>query len=148
MKRNLVVAMSLVMGMTGTFAHAAPRATYRWTDPTNVGAAWEAPTAANVSHTIYLNNCKPNGCTIHPGNDNATTDTSSIPNGNASVSAYSGSDANWQALMAEWNNQQMLDFMFTIGTYAMVAGVMRSTGAERLPDLLALAEKYGAPSPD
>jgi alkylhydroperoxidase family enzyme len=57
-------------------------------------------------------------------------------------------DANWQALAAEWNNQQMLDFMFTVGTYAMVAGVMRSTGAERLPDLLALAEKYGAPSPD
>jgi 4-carboxymuconolactone decarboxylase len=57
------------------------------------------------------------------------------------------SDANWQALSAEWNNQQMLDFMFTVGTYAMVAGVMRSTGAERLPDLLALAEKYGAPSP-
>lgn len=57
-------------------------------------------------------------------------------------------DANWQALMAEWNDQQMLDFMFTVGTYAMVAGVMRSTGAERLPDLLALADKYGAPSPD
>ena len=57
-------------------------------------------------------------------------------------------DAQWQALSAEWNNQQMLDFMFTVGTYATVAGVMRSTGAERLPDLLALAEKYGAPSPD
>ncbi len=56
-------------------------------------------------------------------------------------------EANWQALMAEWNNQQMLDFMFTVGCYATVAGVMRSTGAERLPDLLELAEKYGAPEP-
>lgn len=55
------------------------------------------------------------------------------------------SDANWQALSAEWNNQQLLDFMFTVGAYAMIAGVMRSTGAERQPDLLALAEKYGAP---
>lgn len=54
-------------------------------------------------------------------------------------------DANWQTLMAEWDNEQMLDFMFTVGTYVMLAGVMRSTGAERLPDLLALAEKYGAP---
>ena len=58
------------------------------------------------------------------------------------------SDANWHALMIEWNNQQMLDFMFTVGAYAMIAGVMRSTGAERLPDLLALAEQYGAPSLD
>jgi hypothetical protein len=39
----------------------------------------------------------------------------------------------------------MLDFMFTVGCYVMVAGVMKSTGAERQEDLLALAEKYGAP---
>ncbi len=64
------------------------------------------------------------------------------------VESHKISDARWQALAAEWNNQQMLDFMFTVGTYAMVANVMRSTGAERLPDLLALAEKYGAPSSD
>lgn len=55
------------------------------------------------------------------------------------------SDANWQALSAEWDNKQMLDFMFTVGCYAMVAGVMRSTGAERAADLLELAAKYGAP---
>jgi len=55
------------------------------------------------------------------------------------------SDASWQALMAEWNNQQMLDFLFTVGAYVTIAGVMRSTGAERTPELLELAEKYGAP---
>ncbi|MFA7602973.1 MAG: carboxymuconolactone decarboxylase family protein [Novosphingobium sp.] len=55
-------------------------------------------------------------------------------------------DANWQALRAEWDEKQMLDFLFTVGCYVMVAGVMRSTGAERQEDLLALAEKYGAPS--
>lgn len=55
------------------------------------------------------------------------------------------SDANWRALRAEWNEQQMLDFLFTVGCYVMVAGVMRSTGAERQDDLLELAEKYGAP---
>ncbi|MDG2002257.1 MAG: carboxymuconolactone decarboxylase family protein [Novosphingobium sp.] len=54
-------------------------------------------------------------------------------------------EASWDALMQEWDNQQMLDFMFTVGCYAAVAGVMRSTGAERDPDLLDLAEKYGAP---
>ena len=54
-------------------------------------------------------------------------------------------DSNWQALSAEWNNQQMLDFLFTVGCYVTVAGVMRSTGVEREPELLELAAKYGAP---
>ena len=54
-------------------------------------------------------------------------------------------DANWQSLCAQWNNQQMLDFLFTVGAYVTVAGVMRSTGVEREPELLELAAKYGAP---
>lgn len=58
------------------------------------------------------------------------------------------SDANWQALSAEWDEKQLLDFLFTVGCYAMVAGVMRSTGAERQEDLLALAAQYGAPESD
>jgi alkylhydroperoxidase family enzyme len=57
-------------------------------------------------------------------------------------------DASWQELTAELDEKQMLDLMFTVGCYVMIAGVMRSTGAERTPELLALAEKYGAPSPD
>jgi 4-carboxymuconolactone decarboxylase len=55
-------------------------------------------------------------------------------------------DVNWQALMQEWNNQQMLDFLFTVGAYVTIAGVMRSTGVQRNPDLLELAQQYGAPS--
>ena len=58
------------------------------------------------------------------------------------------SDANWQALMAEWDEKQMLDFLFTVGCYVMIAGVMRSTGAERQEDLLELASQYGAPEAD
>lgn len=54
-------------------------------------------------------------------------------------------DANWKALSAEWSDQQMLDFMFTVGAYVLVAGVMRSCGVEREPELIELAEKYGAP---
>jgi 4-carboxymuconolactone decarboxylase len=54
-------------------------------------------------------------------------------------------DASWQALAAEWNHRQMLDFLFTVGCYVAVAGVMRSTGVEREPELLELAAKYGAP---
>jgi hypothetical protein len=47
--------------------------------------------------------------------------------------------------MAEWTEQQMLDFLFTVGAYTTVANVMRSTGVQRQPDLLELAERYGAP---
>jgi alkylhydroperoxidase family enzyme len=53
--------------------------------------------------------------------------------------------ANWQALAAEWSDEQLLDFMFTVGAYVLTAGVMRSTGVEREPELLELADKYGAP---
>ena len=54
-------------------------------------------------------------------------------------------DENWAALMAEWDDRQMLDFIFTVGCYVLTAGFMRSTGVERQPDLIALAEKYGQP---
>jgi hypothetical protein len=47
--------------------------------------------------------------------------------------------------MHEWSDQQMLDFLFTVGVYVAVAGVMRSCGVERQPELLELAQKYGAP---
>jgi 4-carboxymuconolactone decarboxylase len=55
------------------------------------------------------------------------------------------SEESWGRLMVEWNIQQMLDFLFTVGCYVLTAGVMRSTGVERQEDLLRLAEKYGAP---
>lgn len=58
------------------------------------------------------------------------------------------SDTNWKALAAEWNEKQMLDFLFTVGAYVMIAGVMRSTGIERQPDLLELAEIHGEPKAD
>lgn len=55
-------------------------------------------------------------------------------------------DENWALLMAEWNNQQMLDFLFTVGTYVMVSGVLRTTRVRRLDDLRTLAARHGAPA--
>lgn len=55
------------------------------------------------------------------------------------------SDANWSLLAAEWNEQQLLDFLFTVGVYQLAAGVMRSTGVQRMDDLRELAERYGQP---
>lgn len=54
-------------------------------------------------------------------------------------------DASWRALSAVWSTQQMLDFLFTVGCYVTVAGVMRSTGVQREAALVDLAVKYGAP---
>jgi 4-carboxymuconolactone decarboxylase len=51
----------------------------------------------------------------------------------------------WDLLMGEWDNQQMLDFLFTVGCYVLTAGVMRSVGIERQENLLQLADRYGAP---
>ena len=55
------------------------------------------------------------------------------------------SAANWAGLAARWDNKQLLDFMFTVGTYVLIAGVMRSTGVQREPELLELGARYGAP---
>jgi len=55
------------------------------------------------------------------------------------------SDESWRALSAEWDSKQLLDFMFTVGAYVLTAGVMRSAGIEREPELLELAQRYGAP---
>ena len=55
-------------------------------------ASWPMLAHAVDSHLIYLNNCKPNGCVVHPGNDNAVTHTSSIPNQQSTVTAFAFSD--------------------------------------------------------
>src|SRR5512146_2847803 len=99
MKRHFVLAAAMIWGTAG-LAHAeTQRASYKWTDPSRIGAQWTPPSAATVSHVIFLNNCS-GGCTLHPGYDNATTNTSSIPNGTATISAYSGSAAQWQQIVS------------------------------------------------
>ncbi len=55
------------------------------------------------------------------------------------------SDASWNDLRIVWCDEQILDFLFTVGAYAMLAGVMRSIGIERRQELRDLAERYGAP---
>ncbi len=99
MKRTFALSAALAMGLVSSAAIAAPRGSYKWTSPDLEGAVYQAPNPAAVSHVIYLNNCKPNGCQMKPGYDNATTNTSSIPETNSTVSAFTGSDATWQAVV-------------------------------------------------
>lgn len=55
------------------------------------------------------------------------------------------SDENWQLLAQQWDNKQLLDFLFTVGAYVLTAGVMRSTGVQRDDKLRALAAQFGEP---
>src|SRR5712691_9768751 len=62
-----------------------PQATYRFVDPGLGGLNGDGVSAATVSHVIYLNNCKTDSCTMHPGNDDSTTNSSSIPSQTSTV---------------------------------------------------------------
>ena len=77
-----------------------PQATYRIIDPGLTGYTGDDSVAAVSSNVIYLNNCKPNGCQITPGNENSTTNRSTIPNQVSTVQPYAYSDANWQEVVA------------------------------------------------
>ena len=127
MKRTLVVALAMGMASASAIAQAnsseeqtldeqaldapdnpletpwsRPRPTYVvvgegvpvYRGPNQVHAA------AGFSNIIYLNNCKPNGCAIKVGNSNSTTDTSSIPNNNSTVSAWAFSQSEWDQVVA------------------------------------------------
>lgn len=56
------------------------------------------------------------------------------------------SQDNWDKLIVEWDNKQMLDFLFTVGNYVMSSAVLRSTGVERQEHLRVLAAEYGEPN--
>ncbi len=47
------------------------------------------------SHTLFLNDCLPNGCVIHVGKTNATTDTSAIPQATSTVTAFNQGATVW-----------------------------------------------------
>ncbi len=99
MKRNFAVLAVLTTGLVSSVASAAPRGSYKWTDASLEGGVYVAPNPAAVSHVIYLNNCKPNGCQMKPGGNNSTTNTSSIPQSTSNVAAFTGSDATWNAVV-------------------------------------------------
>src|SRR5262245_33409850 len=75
-----------------------PQATYRFVNPVLSGGYSGDGVSAAVSHVIYLNNCK-SGCTMHPGFDDAKTNTSSIPNQTSTMTPWGYSDALWQQLV-------------------------------------------------
>jgi 4-carboxymuconolactone decarboxylase len=55
------------------------------------------------------------------------------------------SDATWNGLAAQLEQRQIMDLLFTIGTYALAGFVINTLRIDREPELQALAEQYGAP---
>jgi 4-carboxymuconolactone decarboxylase len=54
-------------------------------------------------------------------------------------------DATWQALTTILDQRQAMDFLFTVGAYALLGMVCNALRIDREHALLELAEKYGAP---
>jgi MYXO-CTERM domain-containing protein len=52
-----------------------------------------------VSHTIYMNNCMPNGCTVYPGYDDSLTQHSSIPQSQSHLAAWAWGQPAWDNLV-------------------------------------------------
>lgn len=57
-------------------------------------------------------------------------------------------DAAWSALAAFLDRRQIMDFLFTVGTYVQLAMVLNAIRVEREPELIELAAQYGAPTWD
>ena len=55
------------------------------------------------------------------------------------------SDKCWNALLAFLSREQVMDFLFTVGTYVQLAMVINALGIAREDELLELADRYGAP---
>lgn len=124
MKRTLVLSIALTAGLGSLVVGNAradvqrnyddapenplatpwsrPQPTYLIQDPglpTLTGDAVHA--SPQFSNVIYLNNCKPNGCQINPGNNNSTANpiTSTIPDQPSVVQPFGYSDAVWQQVV-------------------------------------------------
>jgi 4-carboxymuconolactone decarboxylase len=54
-------------------------------------------------------------------------------------------DAAWNALAAHFDRHQMMDFLFTVGAYVLLALAFNAMRIELAPELEELARRYGSP---
>jgi alkylhydroperoxidase family enzyme len=54
-------------------------------------------------------------------------------------------DALWAELSAHLSRQQIMDLLFTVGAYVLLAMVFNATRIQREPELIELAARYGEP---
>lgn len=55
-------------------------------------------------------------------------------------------DITWNSLTDILDRHQIMDFLFTVGTYVQLAMVLNAIRVEREPELIELAERYGNPT--
>lgn len=95
MKRTLLLpALAAVLGLANgaALAERAPKS-YVHADPERV------ETNSHNSNIIYLNGCFGTGCDFTPGNENSSTNTSSIIDGTRHVPPFSGGQVQWDAIV-------------------------------------------------
>ncbi|MGE0872512.1 MAG: hypothetical protein AB7P03_28410, partial [Kofleriaceae bacterium] len=54
---------------------------------------------STISHKLFLNDCRPNGCVVRPGNNDSRTDQSTIVSEPKYLSPWQYDDAFWHALV-------------------------------------------------
>ncbi|HWU86689.1 MAG TPA: MYXO-CTERM sorting domain-containing protein [Kofleriaceae bacterium] len=101
MRFALALALATV-GLAASAAHAqGPKPPVVWQN--RVLPAKPAPAGiaqfASVSHKLYLNDCRPNGCSVAPGNDSSLLNRSSIPDSSVVLSPYPHGAAHWGQLV-------------------------------------------------
>jgi hypothetical protein len=101
MRLALVLA---ILGLAAPAAHAqaqAPKPPVVWQN--RVIPAEPAPDGiaefTNVSHKLYLNDCRGNSCSVFPGSDSSLLNRSSIPASNVTLPAYPHGTAHWDQLV-------------------------------------------------
>jgi len=118
--------------------YSRPQPTYRFIDPGLPSFSGDGVSLA-ASNVIYLNNCKPNGCQLSPGNESAATNRSSIIDQTSTVQPFAYSDSTWQQVVecvkktyAPFGVQIVTDRPAS-GTYhmAIVAGVPQNVGMQQ-----------------
>jgi len=129
MKRNLVVVAGLLASMSAaSSAEVMKRGYVEVPPPAGV-------TPATLSHVIFMDRCT-GGCTITPGSDGTQNQSQIIGNSTRNLSAYAGTDAQWQQIVSCVKatyapfNVTITDVRPTSGAYhhAMVAGTASEGG--------------------
>ena len=94
MKRRLGVVIAMCIASPAFADRPVDRMV--WED---VPVQSAAPQSAAPYNTIFLNRCA-NGCTIRPGQTDSRTDTSSLVRATGVLSAFPGTDAQWNQVVA------------------------------------------------
>jgi hypothetical protein len=81
---GLVAAAAAAVGLVGTYV------------PRRV----EVAPHGGFSHTIYLNDCRPDGCVVIPGNDDSRANRSTIPTQTSQLPPWPYGDDEWNQLVA------------------------------------------------